>query len=139
MSEAKWYRKNPEGKTLHALGLSGWYGAKATERLGPKRDRDWCGFADLLMVHPAHGWLAVQATTAAHIQTRIKKITDTKSLRPAVIATLSQGRIEVWGWRHQAEGGIDIARRFEIVRDIHGALTPLEMEEYRRSRNGGAR
>lgn len=139
MVEAKWYKKNPEGKTLHALKLMGYFGAKATERLGPRRDRDWCGFADILVVHPVAGWLAVQATTAANIQARIHKITDTKSLRAAVMATLCQGRVEVWGWRYQAADRIDIARRFQIV-DIGGAgLDAIEMETWGRCRNGGAR
>ena len=88
---------SPTARTLARLRELG-YRADVVERRLPGCfiTRDLFGIADLFAVHPGERTvLLVQATTAAHVTDRLRRVRG----QPDLPALLAAGvRVEVWGW-----------------------------------------
>jgi hypothetical protein len=87
----------PTQLTLRRLRENGWPLVEVVETWNPhaRIRNDLFGFIDVVAVGPA-GTLAVQATSAANVSARVKKIAD----HPNLAAVREAGWIlEVWGWR----------------------------------------
>jgi hypothetical protein len=95
--------KSPTQQTLKLMRDRG-YTCEVTERWCPfsKRRKDLFGFIDVLCIR-GNEIIAVQTTTAAHVQERINKINDTVT---AGIWLLSPARsIVVHGWAKRGPRG----------------------------------
>lgn len=102
-------KKRPAIKTTQrALAVLRGHGYLATvvEQWNPhvRQKKDLFGFADLLAVAPGET-LAVQATTADHVASRVNKLTEPASkVAAAVFDCLRAGwRVEVWGFRREPD------------------------------------
>jgi hypothetical protein len=88
----------PTARTLSELRRLG-YLAAVVETWIPRieRRRDLFGIADVLAVHPRDkAVLLVQATSAGHVQDRLRRV----QARPETAVLLRAGlAVEVWGWR----------------------------------------
>ncbi len=85
-------------KLLRGLGFL----AAPVERWIPRIERhvDLFGIGDVLAVHPRERTvLLVQATSAAHVGDRLKRVQARPETRQLLQAGLG---IEVWGWRFDA-------------------------------------
>jgi hypothetical protein len=86
------------------------------------RKRDLFGVADLVAIHPRDKLvMLIQATTAAHVPDRLRRI----QARPELPALLRAGLgIEVWGW-HQVGDRWRVRRVQVQAEDLQGVpLTP---------------
>jgi hypothetical protein len=92
----------PTARTLVHLRRLGFL-ADVVERWLPRanRKRDLFGVADVLAVHPRDQLiLLVQATTAAHVADRLRRVQE----RPELAVLLRSGlAVEVWGWAKRGE------------------------------------
>ena len=84
----------PDTRTVRYLTERGW-SADIVERRTGRISRDWLGIADVVAVHPEHGVLAVQATSASNVASRVKKVTAADAL--AVLRRCGVA-VQVWGW-----------------------------------------
>lgn len=89
--------KSPTQLTLERLRADGWPLVEVTEKWNPhaRIRQDLFGFVDVLAVGLNGETLAVQATSATNVSTRVRKIAE----HPNVGAVREAGwRIVVWGW-----------------------------------------
>jgi hypothetical protein len=92
---------SPTARSLVRLRQLGFL-ADVCERWLPAvgRKRDLFGVADIVAVHPRDQIvLLVQATTAAHVPDRLRRV----QTRPELAVLLAAGvAVEVWGWAQQS-------------------------------------
>ena len=91
---------SPTQLTLRHLRDEGWPLVEVTEKWNPHAGirQDLFGFIDVLAVGP-QGVLAVQATSADNVASRIRKITDHPNLGAVREAGIA---IHVYGWKKVA-------------------------------------
>lgn len=79
-----------------------------------KKRYDLYGAFDLLGIHPEHGFLGVQTTTATNVSARREKIRENENTKTWLAAG---GKIEVHGWakRKIKRGGVAV--RWECDRE----------------------
>lgn len=65
---------------------------------------DCFGFADLIAMHPEHGTILVQTTSASNMAARLKKVKAEPRHRTWLLAGRGWHRIEVHGWRKDKTG-----------------------------------
>ena len=122
---------SPTARTLARLRELG-YRADVVERRLPGClvTRDLFGMADAIAVHPgARAVLLVQATTAAHVADRLRRVRG----QPDLPALLAAGvRVEVWGWAKR--GGRWHVRRVAVRPGDLAAVTAAELPGRRRPR-----
>ena len=124
---------SPIKRTLARLRKLG-YHAGIVERRLPRCfiTRDLFGIADVLAVHPGERTvLLVQATTAAHLADRLRRVRG----QPDLPALLAAGvRVEVWGWARR--GGRWHVRRVAVRPGDLAAVTVAELPRRRRGDEG---
>lgn len=111
---------SPTQRTLARLRHEGWTCA-VVERWNPHANCrvDLFGFVDVVALHPDHGILAVQATTASNQAARLRKAIG----QPALLVWLQAGgRVAVWGWSKRGPRGQrklwDVSRKEITLADI---------------------
>jgi hypothetical protein len=124
----------PTGRTVDRLRREG-FAAGVVERWLPHTSItiDFLGFADVVAVHPDGRTLAVQATSAANVSARVKKL----QACPAVPVCLSASwTVEVWGW--DKRDGRWHVRRVQIRREGLAAVEAVSLprRKPRRARKG---
>jgi hypothetical protein len=99
---------SPIKRTLARLRKLGYHADIVERRLpGCFITRDLFGIADVLAAHPGErAVLLVQATTAAHVADRLRRVRGQPDL-PALLAT--GVRVEVWGWAKRGAAGTSAA------------------------------
>ncbi len=95
--------KQPTQRSLELLRKLG-YAAQVVERWNQwaKRRVDLFGCIDILAMHPEHGLLAVQATTATNLSARVAKCKAEPLCRRFVEQA---GQFEIWSWAKRGERG----------------------------------
>lgn len=102
---------SPTQLTLRHLRAEGWPLVEVVEHWNPhaRIRQDLFGFIDVIAVRPNHT-LAIQATTAPNVASRITKIADHPNIGPVREAGW---QIEVWGWK-KVKGRWTLHRRIDI-------------------------
>lgn len=101
---------SPTQLSLRHLRAEGWLAA-VVEHYNPhaRVRNDLFGFIDVLAIRPDET-LAVQATTASNVSSRVHKIADHSN----IAAVREAGwRIEVWGWAKKS-GRWTLHRRIDV-------------------------
>lgn len=101
---------SPTQLTLRHLRAEGWL-AEVTEHWNPHAGvrNDLFGFIDVIAIKP-NETLAVQATTAANVMSRVHKIADQTNI--SAVREAGWG-IEVWGWAKKS-GRWVLHRRIDV-------------------------
>jgi hypothetical protein len=88
---------SPTARTLAHLRRLGYLAARVEVYIpAVRRHRDLFGIADVIGIHPGErSMILVQATTAAHVPDRLRRV----QARPELPLLLAAGiRVEDWGW-----------------------------------------
>jgi hypothetical protein len=124
---------SPIKRTLARLRKLGYLADIVERRLpGCFITRDLFGIADVLAAHPGEcAVLLVQATTAAHVADRLRRVRG----QPDLPALLAAGvRVEIWGWA-KCGGRWHVCRVAVRPGDL-AAVTVAELPRRRRPRKG---
>jgi len=85
-------------------------GGEVERRITSKIKRDWGHFADIIRVHPVHGWLVLQVTSDSNLSARVTKCLRQESLLACLLAPSTA--VQVWGW--SVRRGQNHVRRFSF-------------------------
>lgn len=113
-------KRSPTALTLDFLADMGYVpkGKSAiVERTIPDKRHthiDWANFADIIVVHPEHGFLILQVTSDSNMSARVKKVLAS-DVAPVCVA--KGAKVQVWGWSRRGLNNHHHLRRYTFGLD----------------------